>query len=109
MTPRICCPADEIRKHEEITGAAMLNGATKKAVATERAPPELATHLRLNAARYNTNSQMIRQVLSCVNLKLLSQPTTMWTDHVLSKAKKEVREDSARQMTEQRQRERKDK
>ena len=49
---------DEIRKHEENTGAAMLNEATKKAIATDMAPPELATHLKLNAHRYNTYAQM---------------------------------------------------
>ena len=38
---------DEIRKHEEITGAATLNKATTKAIVTEMASPELATHLKL--------------------------------------------------------------
>ena len=42
---------DEIRKHDEITGAAMLNEATKKAIVTQMAPSELARHLRLNADR----------------------------------------------------------
>ena len=34
------------QKHEELTGTAMLNEATKKAIVTEMAPPELATHLK---------------------------------------------------------------
>ena len=60
----------------------MLNEATKKAIVTEMAPPELATHLKLNADRYNTYALMRWQVLSHVNLKLPSQPTSMWIDHV---------------------------
>ena len=60
----------------------MLNEATKKAIVTEMAPPELATQLKLNADRYDTHAQMTWQVLSYVNLKLPSQPTTMWIDHV---------------------------
>ena len=48
---------DEIKNREEITGAAVLNEATKKATVTEVAPPGLATHLRLNADRYNTYVQ----------------------------------------------------
>ena len=39
-----CAPSDEIKKHKEITGSAMLNEGTKKAIVTEMAPPELATH-----------------------------------------------------------------
>ena len=35
---------NEIRKHDEIIGAAMLNAATKKAIETWMAPLELATH-----------------------------------------------------------------
>ena len=73
---------DEIRKHAEIIGAAMLNEATKKAISVTMAPPELATHLRLNADMYNTYAQMNWQVLSIVKLKLPSQPTTMWIDVV---------------------------
>ena len=48
----------------------MLNEATTKAFVTEMAPPELATHLRLNDNRYNTYAQMTWQVLSWVKLKL---------------------------------------
>ena len=46
---------------------------SKKAIVTEMAPPELATHLKLNADRYNTCADQIR---------LPSQPTNLWIDHV---------------------------
>ena len=49
---------DEIRKHEEITGAASLNEATKKAIATDMAPPDLAAHWKLNAHRHNTYAEL---------------------------------------------------
>ena len=50
---------DELREHEEITRAALLNEATKKAIVTDMAPPELATHLKLNADRHTTDAQMM--------------------------------------------------
>ena len=81
MLPALERWEDEIRKHYEITGAGTLNESTKKAIVTEMAPPEQATHLTLNADRYNTYAQMKRQVLSYVNLKLPSQPTTTWIDN----------------------------
>ena len=40
----------------------MLNEVTKKAIVTEKAPPEMATHLKLNADRYNTYVHMKWQV-----------------------------------------------
>ena len=60
----------------------MLNEATKTAIVTEMAPPELALHLKLNADRYNTTAQTKWLVLSSVNWKLPSQPTSMWVHHV---------------------------
>ena len=60
----------------------MLNDATKEAIVTKMAPPELGTHVKLNADRYDAYAQMTWQVLSYVNLKLPSQPTIMWIDHV---------------------------
>ena len=62
------------QKHDEITGAAMLNEATKQVIVTE--------HLKLNADRYYTYAQMKWQMVSHVNLKLPSQPTHMWIDRV---------------------------
>ena len=41
------------------------------------APPEMATHPKLNADRYNTYAQMKWQVLDFASLQLASQPTTM--------------------------------
>ena len=78
---------DDIRELEEITEAAMLNEATKKDIVIKMAPPELAPHLRLNADRYNTYTQMKWQVLSYVSLKLPSQPTTSGLT-ICGKAKK---------------------
>ena len=60
----------------------MLNEANKRAIVTEMAPQELATHLKLNADRYSTNASEMWQVVSHVNLKLPTQPTSMWIDHV---------------------------
>ena len=73
---------DEIRRHEEITVAAMLNEATKKAIVTNLAPPALPTHLRLNADRYTTYAEMKCQVVSYVDLKMSSQPMDMCIHHV---------------------------
>ena len=64
LLPALARWEDEIRKHEETPGAAMLDDATKKATVTET---ELVTHWKLNA---------------CVNFKLPSQPTNVWVDHV---------------------------
>ena len=58
----------------------MLDEATKKAIVTEMAPPEMATHLMPNADQYNAYAKM--KWHSYVILKLPSQLTTMWTDHV---------------------------
>ena len=72
----------KICRHADVTGAALLNEATKKSIVAEMAPPELATDLRLNADRHNTYAQMKWQVLICGNMKLPRQPTTMRVDHV---------------------------
>ena len=51
MLPALEQWENESRKHAEGPGAAMLNEATKKAIV---APPELATHLKLNVDRRTT-------------------------------------------------------
>ena len=48
----------------------MLDEATKKAVVTGMAPPELARRLKLNADRCNTYTHMKLQVLSYVKASL---------------------------------------
>ena len=72
---------DEISKHEEVTGA-ILNEATEKVIVAAMAPPELATHVKLNVDRYTTYAQMKLLVVSYVNLKMPSQPMDTCIDHV---------------------------
>ena len=67
-------------KHEEVEGLAMLNEATKKAVVTEMAPAQLATHLKLNADRYNTYAVELAGTL--LRQLEVAKPTRMWVDHV---------------------------
>ena len=50
----------------------MLNEAATKAIETEVAPPDLATHLMLNAERCTTYAKMKWQVVSHVHLKMPS-------------------------------------
>ena len=53
---------------------AMLSAATEKAIVTKMTPPELATHLKLNADRYSAYAQIKWQVVNYVTLKLPNHP-----------------------------------
>ena len=59
----------------------LLNQATKKAIVIEMVPPELATHLRLDADRYNTYAHMDMAGTQLCQLEVAKPATTMWIDH----------------------------
>ena len=53
---------------------AMLSAATEKAIVTKMTPPELATHLKLNADRYSAYAQMKWQVVELRHFEAAEPP-----------------------------------
>ena len=73
---------DEIKKHEEITGAPMLQEATEKAIVTEIGAARTGNTFEAERRQIQHAYAPMKWLASHVNWKLPSQPTTMWTDHV---------------------------
>ena len=66
----------------EAVATAAAENSEEIAVVTKMAPPELATHLKLNAHRYTTYAQVKWQVVRSVNLKMPSRHVDMRIGHV---------------------------